>query len=422
MEVREGNRPPAPDDDELKTWIAGEVAQWHREGLIRDDQARLILARYGLAGDDTATALGHRRIAQALAILGAILVGAGVILVVGANWESIPRLLRLLLLMGLIAFLYGSGFILAHSRRSHPAIGRALIFLGSLIWGASIFLVGQSYHVGAEGGERSAVLMWLLGILPLAYVLGSPEHAGLAVILLWSWYGWTLGNHPARFGTPLPYLFLVTVAGTALYSTGWLHRINNKLAPVGGWFLYAGLLATLLGIYGLSFDIYSSNAYPSTAGPDAFLWGLAVTTLGAGLALSAAVLTVPWRRGGADRWEGAVVLGVALAGTVCFIAAAGGMSAEAVRIPAIVIANVVLLALECGLVALGWHRMQPVLVNVGLAAFFIHLMTRYFDLIGTMLSGGFAFITAGLVLLGAGALLERQRRRLLETMAGRAAE
>jgi uncharacterized membrane protein len=47
-------------------------------------------------------------------------------------------------------------------------------------------------------------------------------------------------------------------------------------------------------------------------------------------------------------------------------------------------------------------------------------MTRYFDLIGTMLSGGFAFITAGLVLLGAGALLERQRRRLLETMAGRA--
>jgi uncharacterized membrane protein len=420
VEDREGSELPAPAEAKRRSWLAGEVAQWQKEGLIRDDQARLILARYGLAAAGTAASLGHRRIAQALALLGAILVGAGVILVVGANWESVPRLLRLLLLMALIALFYASGFVLAHSRRSHPAIGRALILLGSLIWGASIFLVAQSYHVGAEGGERSAILLWFLGVLPIVYILRSPEHAALAVILLWFWYGWTLGDHPARFGTSPPYLLLVTIAGAALYSAGWLHRLREELAPVGGVFLYAGLLATLGGIYGLSFDIYRSNSYETSSGPDAFLWGLAIATLAAGLALSAAVWMVSRRRSGADRRESVTVAGVVMAGAVCFIAAATSTSLEGVRIPAIIVANVVLLALESGLVALGWHRMRPDLVNLGLAAFFIHLMTRYFDLIGTMLSGGFAFITAGLVLLGAGALLERQRRRLLETMAGRA--
>lgn len=411
---------PAPAEAERRSWLADEVAQWQKEGLIRNDQARLILARYGLAPAGTAASLRHRRIAQTLALLGAILVGAGVILVVGANWESVPRVLRLLLLMALIALFYASGFVLAHSRRSHPAIGRALILMGSLIWGASIFLVAQSYHVGAEGGERSAILLWFLGVLPFVHILRSPEHAALAVILLGVWYGWTVGDHPARFGTSPPYLLLVIVAGAALYSTGWLYRLREELASVGEVFLYAGILATLGGIYGLSFDIYRFRHYEISPGPDAFLWGLAVATLAVGLALSAAVWRVSWWRGGTDRWESVTVAGVAIAGTVCFLAAATSASLEDVRIPAIIVANVVLLALESGLVALGWHRVRPDLVNLGLAAFFIHLMTRYFDLIGTMLSGGFAFIMAGLVLLGAGALLEHQRRRLLETMAGRA--
>ncbi len=81
-----------------------------------------------------------------------------------------------------------------------------------------------------------------------------------------------------------------------------------------------------------------------------------------------------------------------------------------------VLANALLLALEVGCIWVGWSRAQPGLINWGLTLFFIHLMTRYFDLFFNMLGSGAAFIGAGALLLLGGFMLERQRRRLLETM------
>lgn len=78
--------------------------------------------------------------------------------------------------------------------------------------------------------------------------------------------------------------------------------------------------------------------------------------------------------------------------------------------------NVLLLVVEIAVIALGWRRLETGLVNLGLLAFFVHLMTRYFDVFGTLLKGGLAFIGAGIVLVGGGWLLESARRRLLQTM------
>ena len=418
---REGAGSSPAAGEELRRWLSGEVARWQEEGLVRDDQARRILARYGLQRDGSAAPRARHRMAQAVALLGAILVGTGIVLVVGANWDVIPPLLRLAVLMAGIALCYASGFWLAHVRRLYPGVGRALILLGSLAWGASIFLVAQSYHAGAEGGERTAVLIWLLGVLPLVHVLRSPEHAALAVILLAIWYGWTLGDHPARFPTPPPYFLLLILAGTALYCAGWLHRLRSELAAVGSVFALSGLAAVLFGLHGLSFDVYADlNAFGAAAGgPDGFLWAISAAAAGAGVALALRVQAVSRRLGKPESREGAALAGLALAAAICFLVTASGVRMESVRIPAIVTANALLLALEAGLVALGWQRMQPGLVNLGLAAFFVHLVTRYFDLIGSMLSGGFAFIAAGLVLIGAGWIVERQRRRLLESMEGK---
>ncbi len=422
MEDREGGGPP-PGESGREAWLAREAMEWVKEGLIQEDQARSILGRYGVVGFDAALSSRQRRLAHMLARLGAVLTGTGVILVVGANWEAIPRALRLLFLMALVAVFYAAGFSLAHSRRTRPATGRALILLGSLIWGASIFLVAQSYHLGAEGGERAAVLIWLLGTLPLVYVMRSPEHAALVVILLFLWYGWTLGDHPVRFAASPTYFLLVAGLGVALYCAGWLHRQRSSLVSVGSVFAVAGVLATLAGIYGLTFDIYRTGAgyfREAVIAPDALLWAVAAATLGAGLGLAMQVWRRAWRQGAADRREAAVLVGLAAAGTACFLAFALGPPGEWVRTPALVISNVLLLGLEVGLVALGLYRMQAWPVNLGLAAFFLHLMTRYFDQIGSLLGGGSAFILAGLVLVAAGAALERQRRRLLDSMhAGR---
>ncbi len=416
------DRPPKTADTALE-WLTEELPRWRAEGLIREEQARLILARYGLAGAETTRTVKHQRIAQALAFLGVALVGAGVILVVGANWEAIPRIARLLGLMALIAAFYGTGFHLAHARRTYPGTGRALILLGSLVWGASIFLVAQTYHAGAEGGEKAAVLVWLLGVLPLAYVLRSPEHAALSAGLLILVYNWYLADHFAGFPTLPAHLLLNVLLGIALYSAGCLHRLRDDLKPLAGAYLYTGLLVTLGSIYLLSFDIYGGTRGHAVARPDAFHLAMAAASAGPAVLLSLAVLLASAGRAKADRWEGTCVFAAAVAGAGLYVLGAAFPSLAGHRYPgAAAAANAVLLALETGLVALGWQRLQPALVNLGLAAFFIHLLTRYFDVIGRMLTGGFAFIGAGLVLLLAGTLLERQRKRLLRRMAERRAE
>ncbi len=82
--------------------------------------------------------------------------------------------------------------------------------------------------------------------------------------------------------------------------------------------------------------------------------------------------------------------------------------------------NLLLLAAEVGLVALGWARRQPGLMNFGLFVFFLQVVTRYFDLLGGMLQGGLMFIGAGLLLVVLGVALERSRRSLLRSMERRA--
>ncbi len=79
--------------------------------------------------------------------------------------------------------------------------------------------------------------------------------------------------------------------------------------------------------------------------------------------------------------------------------------------------NLLLLGLAVGAIALGWTRNEPGLANFGTFVFFVQVVTRYFDLLGTMLSSGLMFVGAGLLLLVGGAALERSRRRLLAAMA-----
>jgi uncharacterized membrane protein len=176
-----GTQPdPSPE------WITQAVEAWTKEGLVRREQARWILARYGLADAETAGTLKQLSFIQILTALGALLVGVGVLLLVGTQWENLPRLARLVLLAGITGAAYAGGYHLAYTRKTYIGVGKALIFLGSLFWGSSIFLVGQMYNLGDSGGDPSeyftGLAYWFVGTLPLAGVpvLVSPDACACA--------------------------------------------------------------------------------------------------------------------------------------------------------------------------------------------------------------------------------------------------
>jgi uncharacterized membrane protein len=96
--------------DSAENWLKSEVGAWARKRLISEKQARLILARYGLIPGETIGIAKRRDLVFYVSILGALLVGVGIILVVAANWSTLPQIAPLLLLLAVTAGFYDAGY------------------------------------------------------------------------------------------------------------------------------------------------------------------------------------------------------------------------------------------------------------------------------------------------------------------------
>lgn len=404
---------------EFREELPGEVETWQREGLVHADQAQRILARYGLVAGETSDSLHQSKLVSILAILGVLLIGVGVILFVGANWQSMPKLGRLALLLVSTAAMYFSGYRMAHQSQKYPKIGQALLFLGSLLWGASIFLVAQMYSLGGEGGERTAVLWWIIGVIPLAYILESQPHMIMSVVLATIWFGMTIS-----FGSQTAFVALL-VWGVFLYALGRMHTIWPAVKSLNKSYNWLGLLSILTVLYAFSFrDFWQIGWWYENASNTSSLIVLFVL---AGLS-SIALFVLQMKKGRVALFESLalfLLLGLG-AGTLMWFTQASNSahpgayeSWHHVSLLSFAIFNLVLLASEIGVIALGWFRNLPGLANLGIAVFFIQLVTRYFDLLGGMLQGGLMFIGAGIVLFLGGFLLERYRRKLLYAMSER---
>lgn len=423
------SQPPIPDDPFVQR-LPAEVAAWQAENLLPAETARVILARYGLVPGESVLTLHRSRIVAVFTALAAILIGVGVILVMSANWEQIPRFARLAILVVATLTFYYFGFRLAHDRRTYPTAGAALILVGSLVWGASIFLISQMYHFGGEtgaGSEATGTLYWFIGVLPLAYVLRSRLQMGLALVIgtIWlilvqsdvfdSWYGQIIC---ARF----------LAIGALVYALGLLHDLWEPTRAYAGVLKTFGVIYALVATYFISFrSFWTTHGWHgrSAAYPTQVLW---LALAGAAIAIAAIHAIRSLTRARRDATAAAEGLCTAVLGAIAIAAIVLATSvlgshhyhsyhAGPVALP--IAFNVILLALELGAITLGWYRHQPGWINLGLVVFGIQVVTRYFDIFGSLLRGGLFFIGIGLVLLVCGFALEKARRRLVVTSEAR---
>jgi hypothetical protein len=79
---------PRGIDERQRTWLAEEVAAWRAQGVVSREQASAILGLYGTSEERAE----HRRSKSLLMLMGAaaFLVGLGVLLLIGDNWQGIP--------------------------------------------------------------------------------------------------------------------------------------------------------------------------------------------------------------------------------------------------------------------------------------------------------------------------------------------
>lgn len=201
---------------DLDTWIA--------KGLVDEENKEAILASVG-AGSQV------RTLDVILAVFGVVLIGAGAMSFVAANWEAMGKLERLIVLFGSLWAAYGiAGWFMANNR---GAIGQAFVLLGVILFGVNIHYVAQTYNIQAHYPD--GLLLWGIGAILAAAVV--PSRAALAMALaLGGWWTW---QETQYFDAVLhiPFLLYWAVCTAIAWWLNWRPGIHLSSLTLLAWFI-----------------------------------------------------------------------------------------------------------------------------------------------------------------------------------------
>ena len=401
----------SPRPTERQNWLKSRVDRWRQSGLITDEQSLAILDFESVGTPRFRLGIRFNRLIVVLSTLGAVLIASGIISFVAANWQGMPAMAKLFLLIVGQTAAYWIGYQLQFVR-GYPRVGEAIMFTGAVWFGANVFLVAQSYHLGTDNPDL--MILWFLGVLPLAYLARSTSITVMAVGIFTvgiSWKAATWVDGPESAFLVMGSLFLTAAL---LYSIGMLHLRRANLKLHAGPYLISGALLAI----GLAYVLTFNEVFEDTRSPTILdfqtLSGSYLALAGILSAVTVAALVVAVRN--SDNNAVNPVGRYAEPGVVALVIAFGWFTATVPfnSIELYVTAfNLLLVLLIFGSIVLGIINRREALINVGIIFFVIDLSTRYIELTVDMLDTSLAFVVGGLLLLGVGYGMERARRQLL---------
>lgn len=417
--------------------LTADLDRWISKGWI--DPGR----REDILGDIAAPARSWTAIG-ALAILGAVLIAMSALTFVAANWDAMPRLLRFgTVLLALWLAMAGAGRALD---RGAGVIGHALALLGAALFGAAILLTAQTFNMTSF--RNTAVLVWTLAalltalaipsrpVLILATVLGAlwaaleafnPFFDGIvwAYLPLWLATGWLALRLHSKAAMNLLAL------GLMLWIAHLLHRYDDY-APIADIGLHAG--ATL---------VYGAVAIAAAAARDRGIAGGGILAAWSAILTVVLTLTLQFQldesAGPSVNPAGASYFVLALpAAAVIAALALWRLASGKVRLPATAgllaagaaVLLLPLLAPESGenmvlrlaagalfyagavaLIVMGSETSSRATGSVGIAAFIGQTLYVYAETFGGLLDTALFFLVGGLILFAMSFALLRWRRR-----------
>ena len=123
-----------------RQWLAAEMRRGAREGLVVRAGKRTafsITRKRATAGGKSAGSATTR-----FDVGGGGSVGLAALLLIGYNWEAMPKPAKLAVIFGVIAVTHGAGFWLRYDRKAR-GLSEVVFFLGCLFYGCGIWLVAQ---------------------------------------------------------------------------------------------------------------------------------------------------------------------------------------------------------------------------------------------------------------------------------------
>ena len=436
-------------------WLWSESKQWVDRGLISDAQAAGIRGLY----PEPKEGLPWSTII--FSGLGGAIAGLGIILLVAYNWHALDRYTKLAIIFAGMAGLHGAGLRLFLRSERWRQFGEALCLVGSMLFGAGIWLVAQVYHIDEH--FPNGFLLWGFGALAMAWAMPSVAQGLLAVAVLCIWgccegWGFDVAIHWAPvlvlvgggllawrmrslvlLAVTLPAFTLALSANATAVEGGLVLRVLlscvtafvavsliaersrgfPKSARVWEFFGWAGFLACLylLTFPGVTEDLLGwDRQAPPGAGREQMVYQWLPLALCGGLW---GFVAWRWRTAPAraeapgpklEHWL------LPLTALLCNILALARFTEDRWFVAGVF--NLVFLAVAAAWMARGGR--EGLLGPMVLGSLLLVALTaaRFFDLFESLATRGLVFLLVGAVLGAEGALFRRARRRTPTVEAG----
>ncbi len=214
-------------------WLYQEMPELVRFQILDQASVERLRNHYGPVAREGRRSLGL----VICAGIGALLVGLGIMLLLAHNWTDLSRPQRTVLSFLPLVLGQGlAGWTWLKKRSSSAWCEGSATFL-FLAVGASIALVGQTYHI--PGDLPRFLLVWMLLGLPLVYLF----RAALPTLLYWAGVTWwsVLGADdrlPVMFfwllmALPLPFGWQLLRSGQRRLAAAWLAWVLALCLPIG---------------------------------------------------------------------------------------------------------------------------------------------------------------------------------------------
>lgn len=207
------------------SWLQAESARWRDDGIVDAAGRERIIGGYEVAPSSNRGMI-------ALVVLAVLAGGVGLLLLIGYNWDQIPRTVKVAGLVGAVALAFaGAAAAYARQRRT---IGEALAFTGTVLLANAIWLVAQVLHI--QGHFPDAFLWIALGCLATSWLVRSRWIGIEAAILLVAW----LLAENTMYPRPL-YSFLLLAPAATLLAYDLRSAAMLRVVAFGGalWVLFA---------------------------------------------------------------------------------------------------------------------------------------------------------------------------------------
>lgn len=162
-----------------RIFLAKELDRWQSDGIVDKETAIKIANLYDIDPDAHSD-----KISFVLKLVAYLFFALAFFTLVGANWEEIPRLGRLtlvLFVLGLVNF--GGIYYLAKGKEN---LSTAMFFLGNFCFGAAIALIAQIYNISDE--PSGGILLWSIGAFAVSFASKKGVLVAQSLIFATVWF------------------------------------------------------------------------------------------------------------------------------------------------------------------------------------------------------------------------------------------